>query len=171
MAQQLSLYYFKKSIQKYGAEYVKELVKQLILADKKATGELMKSIDYRLIEASNEILVRILAAPYLINVDEGRKPGRMPPVASIIKWAKVRGITPNKRKGYKTMNDVGWAIAKKIEKSGIKPTNVIDKTNKAILSNQKLLFDIGNAGLLDINELINKTFYDVSSTFGQLVKK
>ena len=56
---QLKNYYFKKAIEKFGEEYIKELTTQLLKAKKKATGELIQSLDYKLVEASNEIILRI----------------------------------------------------------------------------------------------------------------
>ena len=166
MAEQskLSTYYFKQAIKEFGAEYVKELVKQLLLADKKATGELIHSINYKLVEASNEILLEILAAPYLKYVDKGRKAGgKMPPVQPIIKWAKVRNIKPMKGK-YKKIDEVGWAIARGIQKNGIKPTNVLEKAKKNIFSNKALIDKLSRGGLLDLNEMINKTFGNLNET-------
>ena len=150
-------YYFKQALKEFGAEYIKELTKQLIIADKKATGELIASLNYKLVESTNEILLQIIATEYLKWVDSGRKPGKMPPVQPIIKWAKVRNIQPTKGK-YKTIEQVGWAIAKSIEKKGIKPTNVLDKAKTNLFNNKSLMNKISRGGLLDLNDLINKTF-------------
>lgn len=162
MAQQLSTYYLKGAIKEFGDEFVKELVRQIIQADKKATGNLIKSLNYKLVEASNEIILQILSADYLKYVDEGRKPGKMPPVKKIIKWAEVRKISYKPK--YKTIDQLGWAIAKSIEKKGIKPTNVIQKAKDKLLSNKSKIDKISRAGLLDVNELINKTLGNLSTT-------
>lgn len=163
MAQQLSLYYFKTAIRKFGAEYVKELIRQLIAADKKATGQLIASLNYELVEASNEILIHIKSVDYMSVVNNGRRPGaRMPPVDKIIKWAKVRNIKPIKGK-YKTIDQVGWAIAKSIQKKGIKETKVIEKAQQSLLNNKKVVDDLGYAGLLDLNDLVNQIFFDLGS--------
>lgn len=157
----LSTYYFKQAIKQFGEEYIKELTKQLLIADKKATGELIHSLNYKLVEASNEILLLIHSKAYLINVDQGRKPGKMPPVDPIIKWAKVRNIQPMRPK-YKTIEQVGWAIAKSIEKKGIKPTHVLDKAKKTLFQNKAIIDNLSRGGLLDLNELIKKTFANIS---------
>jgi hypothetical protein len=101
----LSTFYFKKAIEKFGEAYIKELANQLIKAKKKATGELIESLDYQLVEASNEIILRIIANAYLIDVDQGRKKGdkRIDP-SLLTKWAKIKkiGLTFGKIK-YKTI--------------------------------------------------------------------
>jgi hypothetical protein len=157
----LSNFYFKKSIIKFGEAYIKELTKQLLAADKKATGELIQSLDYKLIESSNEILLAINAKAYLINVDKGRKKGaKMIPGTALMKWAKLKGFRPGKFKGieYKTYEDIGWAISRKIQKTGIKQTNVLSKAKDALFNNKKVIDELMNGGLLDLEKLIDDTF-------------
>lgn len=45
---------------------------------------------------------------YAKYVHAGRKPGKMPPVKALERWAKKKGLN-------------AWAVAKSIEKKGIKP--------------------------------------------------
>lgn len=158
----------KKSIDNFGKEYVKQLVIELINADKKATGNLIRSIDYKLIEATNEFMVQIMAPDYLKYVDEGRKAGKLPPVDKIIAWAKVRNLQPKKPK-YKTIEQVGWAVAKGIERNGIKPTNVIDKSISKLLQNKRVIDPIAKAYGNDWVEVINKLFSDITTTYGQSI--
>lgn len=160
--------YLKKSIDDFGKEYVKQLIIELTNADKKATGNLVRSINYKLIEATNEFLIQVIAADYLKYVDEGRAPGKMPPVDKIIAWAKVRNIQPKPPK-YKTIDQVGWAIAKGIQKNGIKPTNVIDKSVSKLLQNKRAIDPIAKAYGNDWVEMINKLFSDITSTYGQTI--
>ena len=159
----LSTFYFKKAIQKFGDEYIKELATQLLKARKKATGELIQSLDYKLLEANNEVLLKIIANSYLLNVDEGRPAGakRVDPGA-LGKWAKVKRL-PLTFRGikYKTYNEVGWAISNRIIEKGIKKTNVLEKTRIAVFNNKKLIDELANGGLLDLNKLIDETFKDL----------
>ncbi len=159
----LSTFYFKKAIEKFGEAYIKELTKQLIIADKKASGELIESLDYQLTETSNEILLKITANAYLINVDEGRKKGaRMPPGPKIGKWAKIKGLgLTHKGIKYKNYEQVGWAISRGISRNGIRPTNVLEKSKTALFNNKKVMDELANGGLLDLNKLIDETFKDL----------
>ena len=48
-----------------GDELVRTLVKNLLNANKKATGQLIKSIDYRVVQKANEVIVELISADYL----------------------------------------------------------------------------------------------------------
>jgi hypothetical protein len=161
---QITNYYFKKSIEQFAKEIVKELKSQLKSEGKKATGELIQSIDYKLVEASGGIELDILAASYLKWVDAGRKKGaKQIPGPALVKWAKIRGFKPNPKKGYKTIEEVGWAISRKIQTTGIKATNVLDNTKKAIFSNKVIMDKLANGGLLDLQKLINDSFAEIGA--------
>ena len=155
-----------KAINVLGAEYIKILERLLLEKDKVATRTLVDTLDYKTLKATNEIDLQILAASYLKYVDKGRYPyekginknGKMPPVKPIIEWAKVKGITPDNRKGYKTMEQVGWAIARKIGREGIKPTNVIEDSKRILLNDIKLMNQIINGAGLDVSEVVNGLF-------------
>lgn len=107
-----------EAIELYGADAIKELTKQLLLLDKKASGKLIKSLDYKVLKVVDNITLQILSEPYLQYVDQGRRPGSFPPVQAIARWCKLKGINVK----------AAWPISYKIYKFGIKPTNVIEKT-------------------------------------------
>lgn len=139
----------KKALDKFGKDYVYELTSRLIRYDKRATGNLINSIDYELLSVSNEIIdnsvkwtlknytgIRIIAANYLINVDEGRRPGlRPPPIAPIQNWIRARKIKFRDRRGrFITNLQTAYIITRSIARKGIKPTNVLDETRAAMLN-------------------------------------
>jgi hypothetical protein len=117
----------------YGKDYVKILT-QLLLRNnvssraglrpypKVATGNLVRSINYRLVNTSFGIQTQILALDYLTYVDKGRRPGTYPPIKPLLAWAQVKGLP----KG------VAYGARNNIFKYGIKPTNVIKKTTTLI---------------------------------------
>lgn len=115
-------------IKDFGKDYVKILTIQLKKADKKASGALINSIDYRLQDEANYIKILIEANDYLEYVDQGRKPGSYPNITAISKWASMKGIS----------QDAVFPIARKIFKFGIEPTNVIGKTVKEFDTSPKL---------------------------------
>ena len=147
---------FRKAVLQYGEMYIAELTKQLLLNNKKASGELIDSLDYKLIDTVDGILIDILASDYLKVVDKGLKPCRFPNVKKIIKWVDVRNIKP-KNKKFKTNEDVGWAIAKSIDRKGIKPTNVLRKAKASLLANKKALATVVDAAEVDVKDLIKKS--------------
>jgi len=77
---------------------------------------------------------------YSVFVDKGRKPGKMPPVNVIAKWANRKGI-PNP-------NKAAWAIAKSIAKRGIEPRPFL----KRFESNMNML----------VNDYIDDIFTEIT---------
>jgi hypothetical protein len=110
----------KQKLKEFGKDYVKILWRELKREGKSATGALLNSLDYRIVEDAKAIRVEILSNDYLTWVDKGRKPGKYPPIKAISNWAKVKGIS----------QDAVFPIARKIFKFGIKPTNVIQRVVK-----------------------------------------
>jgi hypothetical protein len=111
----------KKLANEFGKDYVKVMV-GLLKGNKPfpkvASGSLINSINYRLQDTANGINVILLANDYLQYVDRGRKPGTYPPIQAIQKWVSIKGLP----------KEAAWAIRQNIYKFGIKPTNVIRKT-------------------------------------------
>jgi len=115
------------AIEIFGEEVVNEIANQLKIADKDATGDLIRSLDSNVIKNSKGFTIQLLANDYYQYVDNGRKPGKMPPIRAISKWVNARGISA----------DAAWPIAKSIGMNGIRATNVTDKTIKQITQNRK----------------------------------
>lgn len=147
----------KEAMEALGKETVGQLVYELIRADKKASGDLINSVDYNVLETANGVVLEILANDYLTYVDKGRRPNRkMPPVKKIEEWIKQRGLQGRDKKGrFIKRKSFAFAIAKSIAKNGIKPTNVLKKTRQNLLKNVAL---IAPAAIEDIEEAINKIF-------------
>jgi len=101
-------------LNKYGESVIKEAVNRLKNAGHSNTGTLARSLDYEIEESKRELTLVFYGADYLEYVDKGRRPGsKPPPIKPIKKWVKQKGIEPK----------AAYAIAKKIGKYGIKPTN------------------------------------------------
>ena len=69
----------KIALDELGVDFINELTNQLLAADKKATGQLINSLNYKVVDVLDNLLLTISAEPYLKFIDEGRKPGKMPP--------------------------------------------------------------------------------------------
>lgn len=84
------------------------------------TGTLAKSIVTENASENNLESTISVNAWYGIVVEEGigRKAGKMPPIAPIKNWIRKRSITP---KPGTTVEQLSFAIAKKIAKSGSNP--------------------------------------------------
>lgn len=110
----------KEALEIFGKSYVAELGDQLRKLDKKASGDLLKSLDSRVIQTAMGTIytIQLLAEDYLKYVDKGRRAGKYPPLNAITKWVRLKGIP----------DSAVFPIMKKIRDKGIKPTNVISKT-------------------------------------------
>lgn len=107
--------------EKFGEETINEIVNKLLTLDANASGKLMKSLTYDVREELQSIIVEIKALYYFKYVEEGRPKGKQPPLRSIKRWCKVRGI-PEK---------AAFPIARKIGKFGIDPRPMLqDIINK-----------------------------------------
>jgi hypothetical protein len=145
----------KRTLNELGVDFVKELTNQLLDADKKATGKLINSLKYKVVEVLDNLLLTISAEPYLKWIDEGRKPGKMPPSKVFIKWIDARGIIFRNENGKIIKKEsTAFLIARSIGEKGIKPTNVIRKTIDKIYSTKTQLLE--KAAAKDIVALIQK---------------
>ncbi len=118
----------KIALKVFGNEYIEELGRELKAAGKDATGDLLRSLDSKVIKTGfgTSYTLKILAEDYLKFVDEGRRAGATPPpVKAIREWVKVKGL----KEGLE------YPIAKKIGEEGIKPTDVIKKSLDKVQSN------------------------------------
>lgn len=74
-----------------------------------ATGQWLNSLEARCVDGNGEIW----GMDYTYWLANGRKPGVMPPVSSLIPWVNAKmGI------GGKEANSIAWAIAIKIKNEG-----------------------------------------------------
>ena len=121
----------------FGKDYIK-IITALLLKNnipsrnglrpypKNATGNLVRSFNYRLRETAMGIETQILANDYLKYVDGGRRPGTYPPIRPLLAWAQVKGLPQG----------VAYGARQNIFRYGIKPTNVIKKS-MAIYQNSR----------------------------------
>lgn len=137
-----------------GQMLVRELVDNLIKDGSVATGKLVSSVKYKIIQKAEQFSIQILANKSLDFVNDGRKPNSTPPpIAPIIAWAKAKGVTPYKGMSYTQM---GYMISKSIGDNGIVATNVVQRSIDNTIENIRTL--IGNSAREEIVDLINKSF-------------
>lgn len=78
-----------------------------------ATGRLLKEIRVKAIKDKDKYLLTLSYPFYGKFVDEGRKPGKMPPVKDIREWTRLKGIPES----------AAYPIARKIGEKGTKGIN------------------------------------------------
>jgi hypothetical protein len=122
----------KKIINDFAKQYIDTLKENILRNGKVASGNLVRSLDYRVAKVMNEINIEIIANEYLQYIDQGvsgterkyntpfRYTNKMPPIKELSNWARIKGINTNNVFG----------IARSIYKFGIKPTRVIRTTDR-----------------------------------------
>jgi hypothetical protein len=126
----------KLAVDKLGKEYIAELAIQLADADKVASGKLLRSLNYYVIEVLGNFMIQVISGSYLEYVDRGRKPGKQPPQSAIKKWIDIRGISPDKGM---TKDGLAFVIARSIGRKGIQPTGVIKKSMANVMKSKEIL--------------------------------
>ena len=138
-----------------GRDLVDEIKNQLEQKGKDASGDLISSIHYQLVEKSDSIEVEILSLDYLKYVDQGRKPGKQPPVSKIVPWIQHKGIRMSSKSGkIMTVEQAAFVIARSIGKKGIGPTNVVKNSIDMVYNRRK--DDLKKASIEDIKSLTIK---------------
>ena len=132
-------------LEKYGQKITEALKKTLASKDLVASGILYQSIDYDVKIFGKQYILRIDFSKgegdkYAKWVEEGRRPGKMPPIAPILKWVRHRGLTDKKKKwsdNAKMHNSLAYLIARKIARKGTKPNKFFRSTIDPILKDMK----------------------------------
>lgn len=152
----------QKALDDFGDEYIKELTKQLIALDKVATGKLLRSLSYKVVERVEGQFELILEAEsYLRFVDKGRKAsGKMPPVQPFIKWVQAKGVKFKSKTNdrFLTTEQTAFVIARSLKTKDIKPTNVMKKALKNVLYMKERI--LKNGAKLDLENLVSKVLFE-----------
>ena len=143
----------ENSLRLVGEQYIKELTIQLIKMDKVASGRLLNSLDYMVLETVDGFLLQIVSEYYLKYIDSGRLPGSFPPPDVIIQWIRDKGIVPE---GPMTEKQLAFLIGRKIATDGIPATNILEITYERIYNNIDTI--VTNGLSLDVDLILNKAF-------------
>jgi hypothetical protein len=143
----------RKQLEIVGVEAVNYLRRILVEKDKRASGDLIQSLNFKIIKDVEGLMLQILAEPYFQYVDEGRRRGSFPPVKAIKRWVEMKNIIIKNQ----SLTQTAFMISKSIERKGIKPTNAKQKVIDNILMKKEQILKKG--AIQDIDELLNKIFY------------
>lgn len=121
---------------------VAETYKGLLLRDgKNATGELISSIKPMTSElVDGTIQCSLSLAPYWQYVENGRRPGKFPPIDNILDWVKAKPqlARPNRldRKEL-APKQLAFLVARKIATKGIQPGNQLSEAMDIVYARWK----------------------------------
>lgn len=120
----------------FGNKIVDDLQNNLIKSN--ASGALSESIHFTITEGEQQFKFQLSLLDYYKWVDKGRRAGKQPPQAEILKWLGYKRINPSDiyakpvlKGGHKPkalseiskMKSLAFLIARHIGKHGTKPTN------------------------------------------------
>lgn len=110
----------RRVLGEYG-EALRNKYQDILIRDNKiATGELLNSVEYIVEEGDRSISLSLKLEDYYKWVEEGRKPGRFPPVDKILEWIRVKPILPDERNGrLPNEQQLAFLIGRKIAEEGI----------------------------------------------------
>lgn len=120
-------------LNKIADEMIKVLRKQIKQNNSYASGDLYNDID---VNFSNDT-IKINMVDYAEYVDKGRRPGGMPPIDKIRKWASRKGLNINP-----------YAIATNIAKYGVKARPFLFVLDNLNINNYLTMY--GEAKMKDI---------------------
>lgn len=124
-------------MEEFGKLWVKTLREQLLTNQpfpKRASGQLERSINYRVSQKQDDWVLTLFAEDYLKFVDKGVSgtqrryntpyayTTRKPPISVIKQWVRLKGMP----------DEAAFPIQNKIFRFGLKPTNVINKSIREI---------------------------------------
>jgi len=127
----------KQALDEFGKVWVETLRNELLNNKpfpKRASGRLINSINYKVIQTPNGDELRLFAENYLTFVDKGvsgteKKHAtpysyrtKYPPIQAIKQWTRLKGMP----------EEAAYGIQRNIFRFGMKPTNVINKTIRYI---------------------------------------
>ena len=116
----------------------------------RASGQSARSLKTKTREISGTIRGTLTGAAYFTFQEQGRRPGKMPPVQSIRDWIEAKGIQADNKES------LAWAIAKNIAKTG---TDIYRNKRPALATEQIIEIEIEKS-----RPEINKAIFDYFRT-------
>ena len=113
------------------AQRAEELYKRK-LTDKgiNASYKLLNSVETVVRRNDDEFTVSINLEDYWYYVENGRKPGRFPPVSKILEWVRVKPVIPytDSRGRLPTEEQLAFLISRKIAEQGTEGKHILYET-------------------------------------------
>jgi len=141
----------------YAIAVQNEYKDNLLLSNRLATGELIRSVKYQLDFEERTFIVSLNLEEYWKWVEKGTS-AHFPPLDAIREWIKAKPILPTPMKNGKlpTPNQLAYLIGRKISEVGTEGSHDLEKSSKTISEEYEEL--ILEALEKDINEDLDQTF-------------
>lgn len=117
-----------ETLEQYAQEVRNKYQDNLIQDDKIASGQLLNSVEYQVVQNGMVYEVQLRLQDYWKYVEYGTKP-HLPPVSKILEWVRVKPVIPRPNDNGKlpTPIQLAWAITKGIEKHGTIGTESLEE--------------------------------------------
>ena len=150
-------------MEEFGKLWVKTLKQQLATNQpfpKRATGNLINSVNYRVNEKGDDWTLVLYSEDYMKFVDKGvsgtqRKYNtpysyktKKPPISVIKQWTRTKGIP----------EEAAFPIQNKIFRFGLKPTNVINKSIREIEYRSRWINKFEESITTEILNMVKESF-------------
>lgn len=115
----LQFTHLQQALAQYGDAIADRYKTNLEASGRRATGNLITSVNTKVTVNGNEFEVLLQLEDYWKYIEFGTKP-HFPPVSKILEWVKIKPILPTPMKNGKlpTEEQLAWMIAKKIDRVG-----------------------------------------------------
>lgn len=120
-----------KTFEEYAQQVVDLQRNFLVSKGKVASGDLVNSIGYQIVNSAKGKSIEFLADDYWVYVEYGRRAGdKFPPPQPIAQWIRERRIRPN---AGVTQQQLVYLISRAIADKGIRPTPFVEASEQAVL--------------------------------------
>lgn len=121
----------------FGKFLVEEYKDNLILNDKNASDELYNSVKY-IVDTGTKgrIELNLSLAHYWKYIEQGRKPGKFPPISAIERWIEIKPVIPRPMNNGKlpTTQQLTYLISRKIAIEGIAPQHLLQQSVDSVMN-------------------------------------
>lgn len=133
---------------------------QISLGGKNASRKLIDTVTSQVDVNGNSYVVSLNLQEYWKYIEDGRKPGKFPPVQAIMNWILVKPILPSPDSEGKLQRlrpkSLAFLIGRKIKLKGIEPYPALKTTKEEL---RKLYYDkIATALSNDVRNYMKKVF-------------
>lgn len=133
----------RQVLDKCGEELKNEYKRNLEATGNVASGNLANNITYRVVIDDDSYDVILTLEDYFIYVENGRNPGKFPPVDAILSWIRIKPIIPraDDKGNLPTEDTLAFLIGRKIAKEGIKGNHMFEKTKETVYYQYKTMIE------------------------------
>lgn len=143
----------KKLLDVYGKHIISDIIAKMKSMDAYNSGRLASSLNYEIQEGVAELKLLIKGEEALLAIENGRRAGKQPPLAEILRWVVINNIP----------KEAAYPIARKIGKFGIKPRPFLGEVVKNN-TDTKLTNAIANSFAKDIEKEIEFIIKETNKT-------